>query len=730
MRKRASIIVAILLLAVGFAAISTTLVINGSTSVGENTEDFDVIFTKASLDGTDVYNTVIDSTKKIINFTTSDLKTLNQTSVLTYEVTNNSSNYDAEVEVNCKVKDNATAKYTSIENVLEGNATVIKAKNTVNGTLTVTLNKTATEEVTEEYTCTITANAVERDTLGNIINSIKEFEYKGKEETYVIDKSGYYQIETWGASGGCSLNNGNTSCDDIGYGAYSTGILKLNKEDTLYINIGGAGANGEIGKNSLGGYNGGGLGTWDNQDDESAGGGGGATHIALSSGLLSSFEQKLDDLLIVSGGGGGKSYILPAGSGGGYTGGITSKTKQVFSNQYDGYAFGKGEDASGSANSDGVGGGGGGFYGGYMNNVNNFSSATGGSGYIGNEKLLSSTLIKKAMYCYNCEEATGGAIRTINTNDVSSEAISKKAKIGNGFARIKYLGANISIIKDNSYQGLKINIPYVGEEKKEIIPISGTYKIEVWGAQGSTIISSNKIGGYGAYATGILTLDKNDELFFNVGGSTSNYLGGYNGGGNANYSSKYTTSAGGGGGATHIAFESGLLNTFENNLNNLIIVAGGGGGFSENKAIGGHAGGIIGNNGNSGSGNNSYLGHGGTQTVGGYTNKNQAGFGLGSAANALYNTSNTRYYAGGGGSGFYGGSGGDWSTTSSNAGSGGGGSSYIGNEILTSKIMYCYNCTESNDQSTKTISTTCVSETPTTNCSKSGNGYARITLIN
>ena len=166
MKKRASIVVAILLLAVGFAAISTTLIINGSAKVGENTDDFSVIFTKASLDGTDVYNTVIDSTKKTITFTTSDLKALNQTSVLNYEVTNNSSNYDAEVQVNCKVKENTTAKYTSIKNELDGNATVIKAKTSLNGTLTVTLNKTATEEVREEYVCTLEFNAVERDTLG------------------------------------------------------------------------------------------------------------------------------------------------------------------------------------------------------------------------------------------------------------------------------------------------------------------------------------------------------------------------------------------------------------------------------------------------------------------------------------------------------------------------------------------------------------------------------------
>ena len=43
--------------------------------------------------------------------------------------------------------------------------------------------------------------------------------------------------------------------------------------------------------------------------------------------------------------------------------------------------------------------------------------------------------------------------------------------------------------------------------------------------------------------------------------------------------------------------------------------------------------------------------------------------------------------------------------------------------------MYCYNCQESSEDSTKTISTTCTSATPTENCAKSGNGYARITLI-
>ena len=169
MKKKSAIIIAIILMSIGFASISTTLIINGNANVSENNEDFSVIFTAASLDGNDVYSTAVDETKKTITFTTGELKTLNQTSILTYEVTNNSSNYDANVTVTCVPSTGTTAKYTSIKNKLDNDATVVKAKETLNGTLTVTLDKVATESVTEEYTCKLEFNAVERDTLGEHI---------------------------------------------------------------------------------------------------------------------------------------------------------------------------------------------------------------------------------------------------------------------------------------------------------------------------------------------------------------------------------------------------------------------------------------------------------------------------------------------------------------------------------------------------------------------------------
>ena len=195
MKKKSAIIIAIILMSIGFAAISTTLIINGNAKVSENQDDFSVIFTAASIDGKDVYSTAVDDTKKTITFETSELKTLNQTSILTYEVTNNSSNYDANVTITCVPKTGTTAKHTSIKNELANGATIVKAKESVTGTLTVTLNKTATEEVTEEYTCKLEFTAVERDTIGVELTQ--------------------FQKDSW-ATIAANVKNGNTSKYNVG----------------------------------------------------------------------------------------------------------------------------------------------------------------------------------------------------------------------------------------------------------------------------------------------------------------------------------------------------------------------------------------------------------------------------------------------------------------------------------------------------------------------------------
>lgn len=55
MKKKIAMMITILMLAIGFAIVSTTLVINGNINVGNN--NFEVIFTDAILDGINIYDT-------------------------------------------------------------------------------------------------------------------------------------------------------------------------------------------------------------------------------------------------------------------------------------------------------------------------------------------------------------------------------------------------------------------------------------------------------------------------------------------------------------------------------------------------------------------------------------------------------------------------------------------------------------------------------------------------
>ena len=285
--------------------------------------------------------------------------------------------------------------------------------------------------------------------------------------------------------------------------------------------------------------------------------------------------------------------------------------------------------------------------------------------------------------------------------------------------------------EDNTKKNLglqTIDFDYLGNEQQFVVPQTGTYQLETWGAQGGTM-SSDIYGGYGGYSTGVIMLPKATNLYINNGGQGKIGIAGYNGGGNAS-----SNGGTGGGGASDIALSSGILSTFNNKLSEIIIVSGGGGGSAQhtelvNSGSGGHAGGYIGGNGYFGIWTTK-AGYGGTQSTGGSyglcNDKTVCGengsFGQGGNLIECDRAHCDNKWQAGGGAGFYGGG-------SSRHSGGGGGSGYIGNSSLTNKAMYCYNCEESTEESTKTISTTNVSETPISKYAKIGNGYARITII-
>ena len=288
---------------------------------------------------------------------------------------------------------------------------------------------------------------------------------------------------------------------------------------------------------------------------------------------------------------------------------------------------------------------------------------------------------------------------------------------------------------------------YIGDEQTFVIPENGYYKLETWGAQGGSV-TNVLYGGYGGYSSGIVKLKKDDILYINIGGAgvvgSSTTNGGYNGGG---YANETIDCAASGGGATHIATETGLLSTFSAKKDKVLIVAGGGGGSkcynntsdnlaskSDYSGYGGVGGGFIGGNGIPINNVIYGYGNGGSQTQGGYvtviTDGNGAtrgSFGQGASVNVYYETNKNYLHGSGGGGGYYGGG----SLEHSPAG---GGSGYIGNESLITlkedeKHMTCYNCTTSNEVTTKTYTTTNVSSDPVSDHAKKGAGYAKITKV-
>ena len=217
---------------------------------------------------------------------------------------------------------------------------------------------------------------------------------------------------------------------------------------------------------------------------------------------------------------------------------------------------------------------------------------------------------------------------------------------------------------------------FTGGMQTYVVPATGIYKLEVWGAQGGTASGrysgtyGTVAGGKGGYSVGNVSLLAGDTIYICIGGMGGNAqgysgrnsvaVGGYNGGGHGREQyGDQNWGVGGGGGATHIGKTNTLLK--DTSVSNLYIVAGGGGGgmmdtWTPTRFYPGAGGGLEG------------TGRGGTQTTAG----DGGGFGYGGTGPS-YGYGDGWRYAGGGG-GYYGGG---YSLSTHGVG-GGGGSGYIG----------------------------------------------------
>lgn len=161
-RVKLGILFSVLFLEIGFASVATNLVLGGNIFVGTNESDFDVIFTKALIDDFDVSNTTISDNGKSLSFVTKDLSSVGDVSKLDFEVTNNSRQYDAMVEMICETK-GINEDYYSITNNFPS---LITAKTVEKGNVTVKLEKVSVDNISEEFKCTL--NIIAKEKIGTL----------------------------------------------------------------------------------------------------------------------------------------------------------------------------------------------------------------------------------------------------------------------------------------------------------------------------------------------------------------------------------------------------------------------------------------------------------------------------------------------------------------------------------------------------------------------------------
>ena len=212
------------------------------------------------------------------------------------------------------------------------------------------------------------------------------------------------------------------------------------------------------------------------------------------------------------------------------------------------------------------------------------------------------------------------------------------------------------------------------------MPVNEDYKLEVWGAQGSTWTNSGK----GGYCKGDLQDDSDEILYLCIGGFGKG-INAYNNG--IISDSKFVNGLAGGGCTTICTTNYGILINYATHKNDVLLVAGGGGSCEWN-GQGGDGGYPNGGDGTPMTSSNHSLGNkgsGGNQSAGGttdvvvnvdYTTFHTNGtFGMGGYG--YYTNDKVHDYGAQGGGGWYGGGG------ASYAGAAGGGSSYYKQGTIT-----------------------------------------------
>ena len=322
-------------------------------------------------------------------------------------------------------------------------------------------------------------------------DDILQCPYTGS-ETSITLPAGKYKIDLTGATGNFAGRNSTSTATytAVGGGGTSTGVLTLEEDTTLYINVGGCGETytGTSTSTRTGGYNGGGS------ANSYGGVGGGATHVSYRSGLLSTLENYKSDIIIVAGGGGGSAYYGSNYYGNGGSGGGTSGTAGLSNGSSNTTYAGQGgtQSAGGNAGTNSTRKGTAGSFGQGGSNTNgtsSYASAAGGGGYYGGGAASN-------------QEAGGGG----GSGYVSSVLTESLTSTGTSTTTYSNGTCNITVLELSSVVRHEINLSLSGGNFTSNHS-NGSYSIREGASQSYSFIPLNSEDKINAYINGTNVTD-------------------------------------------------------------------------------------------------------------------------------------------------------------------------------------------------------------------------------
>ncbi|MDO4995844.1 MAG: glycine rich domain-containing protein [Bacilli bacterium] len=299
----------ILFISIGFAILSSNLSIGSSIAISN--ASFDVHFESASIYGTNVNNVnnpIINNDKDTVTIN-ADLDKPGDYYSATFLIVN-SGTIDAQLnEIIATTLTNDEKKYLTYDyNYYDGSAIAVGDLIRAGSKKKVLVSYQYKHNVSDLINISSKEiNLSLKYIQPNDYNTdLWVYDYAGSPQTFKAPHTGSYKVELWGASGSPQYSNGRSG------GGYTSGNIHLEKNDVLYVYVGGQGESFNFGSQVY------------HKD------GGGATDVRLVGGSWSNFDSLKSRIMVAAGGGSsggtnawdsGEPYGGAAGGLNGYKGG-------------------------------------------------------------------------------------------------------------------------------------------------------------------------------------------------------------------------------------------------------------------------------------------------------------------------------------------------------------------------------------------------------------------------